>query len=344
VKRVTYKLTARAATGEMCRRHPNTVAGRRAWTPALLRWARRTPRVVAGATRWRAPIASWASYFHLHFHVSAIRRGARESGASYRDEFVSRGDAPPRWRRLFADSSEGKRNTQEQGGVVRPRLIRVFASGSAAVMRHAARVDRAGHSATTIHRLHSTLARAYPTASRMPYERSRKSVRIRKESTRRQPAALALRAGLLPYASPSTRQRIGARADMSSRSAISNVQSLTSRIHSPVQRTWRVRQEAARALETHASPRLQALIMKRPADLVWRANAGTTTTSNDSAGNAMTSASARSAAAPLAPSRKPDATVVCATALDPALAARFADDVIRRIDRRARIERERRGP
>jgi hypothetical protein len=34
---------------------------------------------------------------------------------------------------------------------------------------------------------------------------------------------------------------------------------------------------------------------------------------------------------------------VCATALDPALADRFADDVIRRIDRRARIERERRG-
>jgi hypothetical protein len=148
---------------------------------------------------------------------------------------------------------------------------------------------------------------------------------------------------------------------MSSRSAISTVQSLrqtsvefrrtlletvreTSRIHSPVQRTWRARHEAVRAQETHASPRPQALMMKRPADLVWRANAGATTTSNDSPGNAMTSASARSAAAPLPPSRRPDATVVCATALDPALADRFADDVIRRIDRRARIERERRGP
>jgi hypothetical protein len=32
-----------------------------------------------------------------------------------------------------------------------------------------------------------------------------------------------------------------------------------------------------------------------------------------------------------------------AVALDPALAERLADDVIRRIDRRARIERERRG-
>jgi hypothetical protein len=35
--------------------------------------------------------------------------------------------------------------------------------------------------------------------------------------------------------------------------------------------------------------------------------------------------------------------VVCATALDPMLADHLADDVIRRIERRARIERERRG-
>jgi hypothetical protein len=46
---------------------------------------------------------------------------------------------------------------------------------------------------------------------------------------------------------------------------------------------------------------------------------------------------------PAAAGRSRDAAVVCATALDPALANRLADDVIRRIDRRARIERERRG-
>jgi hypothetical protein len=42
-------------------------------------------------------------------------------------------------------------------------------------------------------------------------------------------------------------------------------------------------------------------------------------------------------------SRANDNAVVCATALDPVLADRLADDVIRRIERRARIERERRG-
>ena len=84
--------------------------------------------------------------------------------------------------------------------------------------------------------------------------------------------------------------------------------------------------------------------MKRPADLVWRANAECHDDAGRAPRHATTSASASICrrAAP-APSRKPDATVVCATALDPALADRLADDVIRRIDRRARIERERRG-
>jgi hypothetical protein len=38
-----------------------------------------------------------------------------------------------------------------------------------------------------------------------------------------------------------------------------------------------------------------------------------------------------------------DKAVVRATALDPFLADRLAEDVIRRIERRIRIERERRG-
>jgi hypothetical protein len=227
-------------------------------------------------------------------------------------------------------------------------------------MRRTARVDRAGQSATMIHGLHSTFACAHPTAARVPYARSRTSVRIRGALTLRERATLALRAARFPDASPLSRQRNRAWTDLSARSAISTVQSLrqtrvefrrtlietvreTSRIHSRVPRTWRAAQEAACAEETHASPHLQALMLKRPAELVWRANAGATMTSNDAAGKAIASASARFAAAP-PPSRKPNATVVCATALDPALADRVAADVIRRIDRRARIERERRGP
>jgi hypothetical protein len=44
-----------------------------------------------------------------------------------------------------------------------------------------------------------------------------------------------------------------------------------------------------------------------------------------------------------AASRATDKPVVCATALDPVLANRLAEEVIRRIERTARIERERQG-
>ncbi|MBP6107125.1 MAG: hypothetical protein KA506_11535 [Steroidobacteraceae bacterium] len=46
---------------------------------------------------------------------------------------------------------------------------------------------------------------------------------------------------------------------------------------------------------------------------------------------------------PAASSRAGDITVVHATTLDPVLADRLAAEVMRRIDYRARIERERRG-
>ena len=119
-----------------------------------------------------------------------------------------------------------------------------------------------------------------------------------------------------------------------------------SRIPSPVQRIWRARD--AEIAPSHASTRLQALAMKRPVDLVWRANMNATMTADAAPRSATTSASSvrssAGAAVPSSPASRPDTNVVCATALDPALADRFADDVIRRIDRRARIERERRGP
>jgi hypothetical protein len=91
--------------------------------------------------------------------------------------------------------------------------------------------------------------------------------------------------------------------------------------------------------------------MRRPVDIVWRANPTISAPSGDTPRFGTTSAagisSTRSAQAfaqvPTTSSHTSDNTVVRATALDPVLADRLADDVIRRIDRRARIERERRS-
>jgi hypothetical protein len=81
----------------------------------------------------------------------------------------------------------------------------------------------------------------------------------------------------------------------------------------------------------------------RAAEMVWRARNGDTAASPQGTGDWP----AASRPAPQVFDTTPDpmarASDKRAVALDPALAERLADDVIRRIDRRARIERERRG-
>jgi hypothetical protein len=110
--------------------------------------------------------------------------------------------------------------------------------------------------------------------------------------------------------------------------------------------SWRA--TGPQAASIPASPRMQALTMKRPVELVWRANPnGAATPAGDDPPAAMTFGKVSSSARPTPPtapaSRASDKGVVWTAALDPLLADRLAEDVIRRIDRRARIERERRG-
>ncbi|MDM0116701.1 hypothetical protein QTI66_31680 [Variovorax sp. J22R133] len=103
------------------------------------------------------------------------------------------------------------------------------------------------------------------------------------------------------------------------------------------------------------SRRLQALMTKRPVDLVWRARSGASSAAGDASlpstsRETFRRSMARAPAAHSTPvaadtsAAQPSTTsAVCATTLDPALANRLADDIIRRIDQRARIERERHG-
>jgi hypothetical protein len=87
---------------------------------------------------------------------------------------------------------------------------------------------------------------------------------------------------------------------------------------------------------------------RRPVDLVWR---GTGRIDRAAAGGSRAAASPPSPPARAAvqestsvePTRTAKAAALKLTDLDPGLVERLTDDVIRRVDRRVRIERERRG-
>lgn len=98
----------------------------------------------------------------------------------------------------------------------------------------------------------------------------------------------------------------------------------------------------------HPAPRSAAVARfaseLRVAEMVWRARTdGETTPSSQGAGawrGAARAAAAALEAAPAAAAREPDRPALTP---DPSLMERLANDVIRRIDRRERIARERRG-
>lgn len=124
----------------------------------------------------------------------------------------------------------------------------------------------------------------------------------------------------------------------------------------PSERTWRAASPAATAIDSSSRmsglTTASSLALKRPLDLIWRAGPSGPGAAGDPSvtgtSSVLPGSSARSTPATppaLTPaSQTSHKAIVCATALDPVLADRLANDVIRRIDRRARIERERRGP
>jgi hypothetical protein len=116
----------------------------------------------------------------------------------------------------------------------------------------------------------------------------------------------------------------------------------------PARQTWHVARVPVRNARTtkNSAAALPAWATQSPVDLVWRAPSDQSTAGpphSTSARPARTSAAAPSLPTPPADSRTSEQTIVRAAALEPGLAERLADDVIRRIDRRARIERERKG-
>jgi hypothetical protein len=89
-------------------------------------------------------------------------------------------------------------------------------------------------------------------------------------------------------------------------------------------------------------------MLRRSPELVWRSSAAGPGPATEPGSAHATSLQSRAQAPQhsqplIAQGRGSDPSVIRATMLDPAVADRFADDVIRRMERRVRIERERRG-
>ncbi len=339
-------LAAGSAALAFCRSRGKRVAAARPpwWTPAPLAWARRGLRGRAAASRGApAGICSSAPQFHLHLRLVASPPGvARDRG--------------------------GARASGFSGGT----SSRLLTLGAAALRPSASRNGADAPVATTIGR-----RQAGPATLRsalLPHRPMEWRPRVHGQVAQARSArSLAPRAGMQPQGwptSPGTTRRGGAvqlvDASQSIRLGVgswsrSRIPVAPIRSRAPVAqrpagarasmglpRPGSLGRQAAdpQAAFTPASPRMQVLATRRPVELVWRANRSVAATAGDDPPAAVTSGNVAAArpAPPTAPAgRASDKGVVWAAALDPLLADRLADDVIRRIDRRARIERERRG-
>lgn len=318
-QRRKWVLEARTAAVGFCR--PKARASR--WTPALLRWARRGKRVGTGASvhthtqmyshthtqlHSQPSGGSWTARLHLHFHLAALIRDSRSHEL----------------RRVFS-TSRGSQGSQLHVATRAP-YSRILAAGKppGAVTRTlpGARTSWQQLPSTVITR------RAISQSAHQPNQATREYGRIflpiaraARHSTQVQMARSSIRP------SGHSKERgfaAGNRGDLAQQG-----------------------RSARRELAKNAAPNLPSWATKSPVDLVWRApaeqaspSAARATSSRESTHTTSVTASAQT---PPLPSNMTARTIVRATELEPGLASRLADDVIRRIDRRARIERERQG-
>jgi hypothetical protein len=299
------------------------------WKPLVLRWGRRS-RVVAGAARGvRAVVTTYLASLHLHFKVggfalplgaSAALRPCCATSADHLNRPVAY--TPPalaallartrivEWRDRYASGMQASRAAASPRALVSPSLVpqrmqgRRGALGGAQDVRHPWRM--------------SSPAAPRSTGAWLPLRTG--SVLVHRAT--RSPAA------------PARRKELG--------SSLAGPAALDLR-------------REPRSITTHASSRHPApgsgalnrvLRESRAAEMVWRTRADGETASCPQGAGAWRDAARAAAAAP-APETPPAAAVRApdgpALTPDPSFIDRLADDVIRRIDRRERIARERRG-
>ena len=320
--RHSLALGARAAAARLVRgRGGERARGRGArgqWLPATMRWRwRRHPTATVRGVRAAAPgpATIWAPRFYLHFgaHAGAHRPWPRSAATSLRAATQRSSTTVVHRHSAIVRSAGVALAPRRAHGVERFFAIATGAVGKAPAVGSAPARPLRPAAAPSIGR------RAVSRLHQMPLQRPLALARGGTVHGRdRQPAGADARghARALPLVH---RRPVTFAVDAPGRRGDS-APPLSHREHSP-ELLWR---RAARA----ATP---------PAD--------------DGADSHLPGAAARSAARSLPPHQtppEPPASISRAaprqlTQLDPALVDRLADDVIRRIEKRARIERERRG-
>jgi hypothetical protein len=343
-------------------------------TPALLRWARKGVRArVRTAAGALAAAGWWVSHFHLHFRVAQalaalpcrLRRalapsdrrvgarrnaesgGAREAGrwlGSTLWHFTSLAQPYSRVRDdrttgagSFADASRAAgqlRATSHELPRRAPRLPTLIEWPTST--RNTPDREAGGG---PLPQLSGFVARAPTDPADNPKLVAPSRVSMLFSRARRQATfsiATTLRGAALETAAPSLPG--------------SRIRSHGSFTAAAAKRPRIRRGRSGAPPPTPLSQHVPTRATKRPVDLVWRTSESAASTASDAARPPARYASVPAPARPIPPpspaataNTSRNATVVCATTLDPALANRLADDVIRRIDQRARIERERRG-
>ncbi len=327
---------ARAAAARLPRRKAPVSR----WTPALLRWARRRGRARIGVPSHSTTQlhshsfrGSWVTQLNLHFHLGALfrdsrpstvtlRRGSRAAGSpsTPRSSSIARGSPVPR---QYANARAPHPKALATAGFPRVALRRAsLVSGSPVISQTAV-------TAVTVRESELEFVPAACTA--------RRSVRV----PRLQPPAGAFARRPVHRSPRLPAPPLGCAPERLFADGLHE-------FARPARRA--VRAPAARTGTSAAAAQYPAFAMRSwmtqsPVDLVWRAppdrSAGTLQSTG--ARPAHGSAAAPPPQTPSTVSRTTEQTIVRAAALEPGLADRLTDDVIRRIDRRARIERERKG-
>lgn len=299
------------------------------WKPLVLRWGRRS-RVVAGAARGvRTVVTTHLASLHLHFHIDGLARplGAsaalRPCCATSADHCNRPGaNTPPalaallartpvvEWRDRYASGMQASPAAAWPRALISPSLVPQRVQSRRGALGGAQDVPQP--------RRMSSPAAPPSTGAWLPLRTG----------------SVLVHRGTRSPATPARRKEFG--------SSLAGPAALDLR-------------REPRSITTHASSRHpapgsgavnRALRESRAAEMVWRTRADGETTSRPQGAGAWRDAARAGAGAP-APEAAPAVAVRApdrpALTPDPSFIDRLADDVIRRIDRRERIARERRG-
>jgi hypothetical protein len=311
-----FVLAARVAASRLVRSGGRARRQRKLWTPAPLRWRRR--RMLHTRERaYRQGITAqnlWRLEFHLHFTSQPAERSGGSRSAARPSVSRSPGASPISTRpaEYVARTATPKLPQPRAGRVPSPRPV-----GTPAVL------NRCFGVAVAFHR--------HPAPRPAPSGHAGEVHRVRVPAHRR-PAVV--RPGPMAYAPT--------RPDVPS-ARTHTIELLVRHRHSPL-----VNDAPAPRRVSAASH----LVWNRLPELVWTRSQGQTAAAaapepgaDLSSHTARLSPPSRSVHGTMphpaiTQARVPTAPI---TTLDPALVDRLADDVIRRVERRVRIERERRG-